>query len=126
MEEQFLFAGDQEKQKRDREKDRRTRIYGTPEFHFAYAEYIQSPEWKKLCKLVKQRAENRCERTEPSTFCPGRLSVHHLTYDRFKNEKLTDLQLLYDRHHRLLTVSANGTLKRHSKRREKKPETPPG
>lgn len=99
MEDQFLFPDDQRKQKRDREKERRSRIYGTPEFHFAYAQYIQSPEWKKLCKLVKERAGNRCERTEPGLFCPGRLSVHHLTYDRFKNEKLTDLELLCDRHH---------------------------
>src|SRR6516165_5965948 len=99
MEEQFLLAGDQEKQARDRDKERRARIYGTPEFHFAYAHYIQSPEWKKLCALVKKRAGNRCERAEPGMFCPGRLSVHHRTYDRFKNEKLTDLELLCDRHH---------------------------
>src|SRR5262249_39793951 len=99
MEEQFLFGDDQEKQARNREKERRSRIYGTPEFHFAYAQYIRSPEWRKLCKLVKERAGNRCERTEPGMFCPGRLEVHHLTYDRFKNEKLTDLELLCDRHH---------------------------
>jgi hypothetical protein len=40
----FLFSGDREKQARDREKERKSRIYGTPEFWFAYALYIRSPE----------------------------------------------------------------------------------
>jgi hypothetical protein len=101
MEEQFLFPGDREKQTRDREKERRSRIFGTPEFHFAYAQYIKSPEWQRLCRLVKKRAGNLCERSHPGAFCSDRLSVHHLTYDRFMQEKLTDLQLLCDPHHEL-------------------------
>ena len=101
MEEQFLFPSDQEKQARDREKERRSRIYGTPEFHFAYAQYIKSPEWRRLCRIVKKRAGNLCERSKPGVFCSGRLSVHHLTYDRFMHEKLIDLQLLCDPHHEI-------------------------
>jgi hypothetical protein len=102
MTEQFLFPTDREKQKRDQEKDRRSRIYGTPEFHFAYARYIRSPEWGKLCRLVKERAKNRCERCSVGEFLGGgRLTVHHLTYDRFMNEKLTDLQPLCDAHHEI-------------------------
>ena len=102
-EEGFLFSGDREKQARDRDKNRRSRIYGTPEFHFAYARYIRSPEWRrKLCRLVKERAKNRCERCIPGEFLGGgRLTVHHLTYDRFMNENLTDLQLLCDAHHEI-------------------------
>jgi hypothetical protein len=73
----FLFSADQEKQAREREKERRSRIYGTPEFWFAYAQYMRSPEWRKLCGLVKKRAGNLCERSQPGCFCNGRLSVHH-------------------------------------------------
>jgi hypothetical protein len=100
-EEGFLFSGDREKQGRGREKERKSRIYGTPEFWFAYAQYVRSPEWRKLCRLVKKRAGNLCERSKLGVFCSGRLSVHHLTYDRFKHEKLTDLQLLCDPHHEI-------------------------
>jgi len=98
-EEGFLFSGDREKQARDREKERKSRIYGTPEFWLAYAQYINSPEWRKLCRLVKKRAGHLCERRGPEEIHIGRPSVHHLTYDRFKHEKLTDLQLLCDHHH---------------------------
>ena len=100
-EEGFLFSGDREKQERDREKERRSRIFGTPEFWFAYAKYMRSPEWRKLCRLVKERAKNRCERCPPETIQVGRLGVHHLTYERFMREKLTDLQLLCAHHHDL-------------------------
>jgi hypothetical protein len=78
LEDGFLFPSNQEKQARDRERERRSHIYGTPEFHFAYAQYMKSLEWRKLCVLVKKRAVNRCERTEPNGFCLGRLSVHHI------------------------------------------------
>jgi hypothetical protein len=98
-EEGFLFSGDREKQARDREKERKIRIYGTPEFWLAYRIYMRSPEWRKLCRLVKERAGNLCERRGPEEIHIGRPSVHHLTYDRFKEEKLTDLQLLCDHHH---------------------------
>jgi hypothetical protein len=60
-EEGFLFSGDREKQGRGREKERKSRIYGTPEFWFAYAQYVRSPEWRKLCRLVKKRAGNLCK-----------------------------------------------------------------
>jgi len=99
VEEGFLFPADREKQARDRERERRSRIFGTPEFWFAYAQYIKAPEWRKLCRLVKERAKNRCERCRPEEIQPGRLCVHHLTYERFMREKLTDLQLLCDHHH---------------------------
>src|SRR5947208_1978254 len=99
-EEGFLFSGDREKQARDQEKEHRSRIYGTPEFWFAYAKYIRSPEWRKICQLVKERAGNRCERCRPGDIHVG-LSVHHLTYDRFMRQKRTDLQLLCDHHHEI-------------------------
>jgi hypothetical protein len=78
----------------DRDKARRSRIYGTPEFWQAYREYIQSPQWKKLCRAVRQRAKNRCERCPPYLPPARRLAVHHETYERFQNERLSDLELL--------------------------------
>jgi hypothetical protein len=101
MEQGFLFASDQEKQIRDKERERRSRIFGTPEFWFACAKYIKSPEWRKLCRLVKGHANNRCEKCPADQTRVGRLTVHHLTYERFMCEKLTDLQLLCDHHHDL-------------------------
>lgn len=99
MEQGFLFREDRERQAREWEALRRSLIFGTPEFWFAYAQYIRSAEWRKLCRLVKERARNRCERYRADDVCQGRLSVHHLTYDRFKRERLSDLQLLCARHH---------------------------
>lgn len=101
MDEGFLFLQDREKQDRERERERRSRIFGTPEFWFAYREYLKSPEWRNLCRLVKKRAKKRCERCLPGDVLVGRLSVHHLTYERFMHEKLTDLQLLCDHHHEI-------------------------
>jgi hypothetical protein len=77
----------------DREKLHRSRIYGTAEFWQAYHSYINSPQWKKLCKLVRERAAGRCERCSCLALKP--LEVHHLTYERFQEERLTDLQGLY-------------------------------
>jgi hypothetical protein len=57
MEEGFLFSSDREKQARDRERERRSRILGTSEFWFSYAKYIKAPEWRKLCRLIKERAK---------------------------------------------------------------------
>lgn len=56
----------------------------------AYNEYLRSDDWKHLRKIKLQFAEYRCER------CGGtdKLQVHHLTYDRFGRENLTDLQVL--------------------------------
>ncbi len=94
MEEGFLFHADQEKQASDLEKERRSLIYGTPEFRLAYAEYIKSPQWRKLCKQVRARAKNRCENCQPGTVAIGKLTVHHIKYDRFMHEHLSDLKLL--------------------------------
>ncbi|CAK0770336.1 5-methylcytosine-specific restriction enzyme A [Gammaproteobacteria bacterium] len=58
-----------------------------------YHEYIQSDEWKAKAKIVKARAEWRCE------IC-GRsgnyhtLEAHHKTYEHLGNERLSDLQCL--------------------------------
>lgn len=98
----FLFAEDQEKERQKKEWQRRSRIYGTPEFWFAYYFYIRTPQWRKLCQQVKKRARNRCERCGPNVIqIGGPYQVHHLTYDRFMNERLSDLQYLCMPCHRL-------------------------
>jgi 5-methylcytosine-specific restriction endonuclease McrA len=75
----------------DREKELASMIFGTREFRQAYSRYINSYAWKKRCKEVRRRANNRCERCGS---LPIRLEVHHLTYERFQNEPLEDLQAL--------------------------------
>lgn len=97
----FLFPEDQENERRKREKERRSRLYGTPEFWFAYHQYIRTSEWKRLCRQVKERARNRCERCPPSVIQLGPFQVHHLTYDRFMCELLSDLQHLCVPCHRI-------------------------
>lgn len=73
----------------DREKHKRSLIFGTPEFRQAYARYITSTQWKKLGSAVRARAKGHCERCGIAT---ARLEIHHLTYERFQHELLTDLQ----------------------------------
>ena len=73
----------------DREREKRSLIYGTPEYNQAYTRYIHSPEWRKLCKLVKARARGKCERCGKT---PSRFTVHHKDYQNFRNESLTELE----------------------------------
>ena len=58
----------------------------TPE----YREYLRSPEWKKKRLRVIRKAHHRCEN------CGGtyRLEVHHKTYERLGQERMSDLQCL--------------------------------
>ena len=51
---------------------------------------MQSPEWDRLRTQKLQESGYRC------LDCGGseRLEVHHLTYERFGHERLTDLQVL--------------------------------
>lgn len=77
----------------DQARDRLSHIFGTPEFKRRYRAYINSPRWNKLRDQVIERAEGSCERCGK---IPKHIEVHHLTYERFENELLTDLQLLCD------------------------------
>jgi hypothetical protein len=65
--------------------------YGTPEFARAYQDYVRSPEWRQLRKQVLIRANGRCERCG---LLARPLTIHHLTYERFRNERPTDLQVI--------------------------------
>jgi 5-methylcytosine-specific restriction endonuclease McrA len=73
----------------DRQRARRSVIYGTPEFRRAYRVYTRSPEWKSIRRKIRMRCNGHCERCGAWT---AKLQVHHLTYDRFRHERLEDLQ----------------------------------
>lgn len=90
----LLFPEDRDTVRRRLQWVARSRIYGTPEFKQAYAIYIHTAKWKKLCRQVKERARGRCERCGPYVVYVGAYGVHHKTYDRFTDEWLTDLEYL--------------------------------
>lgn len=53
-----------------------------------YKLYINSPEWKKFSKKIKNDRGNKCEVCGISGVI---LHAHHKTYERFKNELETDI-----------------------------------
>ena len=75
----------------DREKERKSKIFGTPEFRAAYQRYINSSAWRKLRAEVLRRANRKCERCGNFSIY---LEIHHLTYERFCDELQSDLQAL--------------------------------
>lgn len=72
-----------------------------------YQEYLQSRQWQAKRDAVMRRAHDRCEfMTTTDGFerrrcCERAVDVHHLTYMRLFDEKLTDLLAVCRYHHRL-------------------------
>ncbi|WP_343060446.1 helix-turn-helix domain-containing protein [Paenibacillus phyllosphaerae] len=62
-----------------------------------YAEYLKTAHWKKLRGTVLKRFEYRC------AICNSNesIEVHHRTYERRGEERLTDLTALCDKCHEL-------------------------
>lgn len=60
-------------------------------FKADYMAYVNSPEWKEKRKLVLKRDGYCCRKCSASYKNGATLQVHHLTYERFKNEDLADL-----------------------------------
>lgn len=56
-----------------------------------YDEYIKSAKWRNTSKLMKKIAGYRCAHCG---FGSTTLDVHHLTYERFGNERMSDLVVL--------------------------------
>lgn len=58
-----------------------------PELQAEYEAYLRSPAWRELRGAVLARASDCCE------LCRifDAVQVHHLTYERLGNERLTDL-----------------------------------
>lgn len=71
-----IRKGAQRKAKRKKQRKRKE-----------YNEYLKSPEWKEIRQLVFRRDGHVCQvcNTNPAT------QVHHITYERFRNELLDDL-----------------------------------
>jgi len=59
-------------------------------------EYLKTPEWARLRRLVMARSDGVCERCHRKADV---WNVHHLTYERLGCELLTDLVLLCRRCH---------------------------
>jgi len=58
-----------------------------------YQEYLRTPHWREIRtdKLIKARwVCEECKRGEYGI----QLDVHHLTYDRIGNERMSDLKVL--------------------------------
>ena len=66
------------------------RIYQRQQRRNDYNDYMRSEDWKHVRRLKLEFAGNRCEKCGAT----DELHVHHLTYDRFGHENLTDLQVL--------------------------------
>ena len=62
-----------------------------------YNAYLQSYGWKEKAKEARIRANYRCM----MCYEPGKLSVHHRTYDRIGHELNTDLIVLCRKCHAL-------------------------
>jgi 5-methylcytosine-specific restriction endonuclease McrA len=64
--------------------------------HMDYAEYRQSPEWRKKAREAKSRAGWQC------ALCTGQelLEAHHRTYARLGRERISDLVVLCWKCHR--------------------------
>lgn len=63
------------------------------DFQAEYAEYINSKAWKLIRDEKIKQAGGRCERCGISKWS-ATLEVHHKTYDRFKHERMEDLEVL--------------------------------
>lgn len=57
------------------------------QFFDAHSEYLNSPEWKRIRALVLQRDQHLCQ----SCRLVKANQVHHLTYERWRNEACFDL-----------------------------------
>lgn len=55
-----------------------------------YHRYLRSPEWQVVRRLAHERAAGRCQVCNQ----PGRLDVHHRTYERLGHELLSDVTVL--------------------------------
>lgn len=65
------------------------------EFHKDYSEYLKSPAWREMRKLVLQRDNNICQ----GCLVKEATQVHHLTYDNVYNELAFQLISVCDECH---------------------------
>ena len=65
-----------------------------------YNEYMNSPAWKRFREAAIKQADCRCQSCGVSKWSVT-LEVHHLTYERFKHERLSDVQVLCPKCHKI-------------------------
>lgn len=63
-----------------------------------YAEYMRSPAWRRLRQQALEAAGHYCQQCGVSKWSAV-LEVHHLTYERFMHENLSDLIVLCESCH---------------------------
>jgi hypothetical protein len=56
-----------------------------------YDKYIQSAQWRGISALMKKQAKNLCQDCGKPSLT---LETHHLNYDRFGCERMSDLRVL--------------------------------
>lgn len=56
-----------------------------------YDKYIKSAQWRNISDLMKKLAGHRCANCRQVS---ATLEVHHLTYERFGSERMSDLVVL--------------------------------
>lgn len=61
-----------------------------------YHEYLQSPEWKEFRKKAFEHYGKKCAHCKRTKF----LQIHHKTYANIFNEKLEDVMVLCELHHK--------------------------
>lgn len=65
-----------------------------------YFEYLASPAWAAKRAHRIAHAKGRCEHVEGHERCEAKaVTVHHKTYERFGNERMSDLTALCNHHH---------------------------
>lgn len=74
-------------------------VYPDKTFEEEYREYITSTAWKSKREQTLKRAGYKCEVCGFSKWS-AKLEVHHLTYERFKNERLEDLMVVCEKCHK--------------------------
>jgi phage terminase large subunit GpA-like protein len=77
-----------------------------------YHEYLQSPEWKEFRNKAFEHYGKKCAHCKRTK----RLQIHHVTYANIFNEKLEDVMVLCDLHHKKI----HGLIKRVPTTKKKK------
>lgn len=72
----------------------------------SYHKYLTTYHWELVKQTKLDEVDHRCQ----VCYSPKKLNVHHRTYERLGNEKLTDLTVLCQECHQLF--HDNGKLKK--------------
>lgn len=72
-----------------------------------YNKYLHTYHWEQLRELKLSEVDHRCQ----VCYNSKQLNVHHRTYERLGNEKLSDLTVLCKEWHEIFHT--NGRLKKH-------------